>query len=118
MTRAPGWTRTTAAADRTEPLETPVTEPDAPGAGGRAWRGFTGSVAAGFTLLAVVVLVVALATDGGPGMAVVVWHLLGAVAALALQVVLVDRGRGPAAGLAGVGVVGLAGIVLWTCWWA
>lgn len=107
----------TSATDSTEPLETPVTEPDSPGAGGRAWRGFTGSVAAGFALLAAVVLVVALATEAGPGTAVAVWHVVGAVAALALQVVLVDRERGPLAGLAGAGVIGIAGGVLWTCWW-
>ncbi|WP_253866023.1 hypothetical protein [Prauserella halophila] len=106
------------ATDRTEPLETPVTEQNAVGTGGRVWRGLTGSVAAGFALLAAVVLVVALVSDSGPGTAVAVWHVLGALAALALQVLLVDRGRGPVAGLAGAGVVGLAGAVLWTCWWA
>ncbi|GAA1194702.1 hypothetical protein [Prauserella alba] len=95
-----------------------MTEPEAPGTAGRVWRGFTGSVAAGFALLAAVVLVVALATDGAAGTAVVVWHVLGAVVALALQVVMVDRERGPAAGLAGAGVIGIAGVVLWTCWWA
>lgn len=118
MTRAPDWTRTTAANDRTEPLETPVTEPDRAGVGGRVWRGLTGSVAAGFALLAVVVLVVAFATDSGPGTDVVVWHVLGAVTAIALQAAVVDRARGAVAGLAGVGVIGIAGVVLWTCWWA
>lgn len=95
-----------------------MTEPEAPGTGGRVWRGLTGSIAAGFALLAGLVLVVALAGVDGPGTAVVVWHVLGAVTALALQAMLVDRRQGGVAGLAGAGVLGITGVVLWMCWWA
>ncbi|KMS88394.1 hypothetical protein [Prauserella rugosa] len=106
-------------ADRTEPLEQPVNEPERSRAGGRAWRGFTGSVAAGLAALAVVVTVASGVSDsGGPGASVVVWHIVAAVAALGLQVVFVDRRQGAVAGTAGLGVLVVTGVLLWTCWWA
>ncbi|OLT48203.1 hypothetical protein BJF85_13265 [Saccharomonospora sp. CUA-673] len=105
--------------DRTESLERRVNELDGVGAPGRLWRGLTGSVAVGLAALAAVVAVASVVSDeGGPGAASVIWHAVGAVSALVVQAVLVDRRRGGAAGIAGLGVLAIAGTVLWTCWWS
>ncbi|WP_410623065.1 hypothetical protein [Amycolatopsis sp. cmx-8-4] len=76
--------------------------------GGRWWRGFTGSLAAGLTVLAVGVLVVAgacLYTDApGPGPVLLIGHPVAAVLALLAQRVADRRNGLPAAG-AGIAVV-------------
>jgi predicted lipid-binding transport protein (Tim44 family) len=76
--------------------------------GGRWWRGFTGSLAAGLTVLAVGVLVVAgvcLYTGApGPGAVLLIGHPVAAVLALLAQRVTDRRNGAPAAG-AGVAVV-------------
>ncbi|MFG1641787.1 hypothetical protein ACGFMK_15995 [Amycolatopsis sp. NPDC049252] len=75
---------------------------------GRWWRGFTGSLAAGLTVLAVGVLVVAgvcLYTDApGPGPVLLIGHPVAAVLALLAQRVADRRNGLPAAG-AGIAVV-------------
>lgn len=106
-------------ADRTEPFGSPADDSGGPGFGGRAWRGLTGSIAAGLAVLAVVVAVAAgVAETGGPSTGVIVWHVVGAVVTLGAQARLVDRRQGPVAGLAGIGILALTGVVLWMCWWA
>lgn len=75
---------------------------------GRWWRGFTGSLAAGLTVLAIGVLVVAgidLNTGApGPGAVMLIGHPLAAILALLAQRVADRRNGVPAAG-AGVAVV-------------
>ncbi|ADJ42922.1 hypothetical protein AMES_1100 [Amycolatopsis mediterranei S699] len=75
---------------------------------GRWWRGFTGSLAAGLTVLAIGVLVVAgvcLFTGApGPGATLLVGHPVAAALALLAQRVA-DRRNGPPAAGAGVAVV-------------
>lgn len=75
---------------------------------GRWWRGFTGSLAAGLTVLAVGVLVVAgidLYTGApGPGAVLLIGHPVAAALALVAQRVA-DRRNGPAAAGAGLAVV-------------
>jgi hypothetical protein len=75
---------------------------------GRWWRGFTGSLAAGLTVLALGVLSVAaisLYTDApGPGPMLLIGHPVAAVLALLAQRVA-DRRHGPAAVGAGLAVV-------------
>ncbi|MEU4521143.1 hypothetical protein AB0F52_20850 [Amycolatopsis sp. NPDC024027] len=75
---------------------------------GRWWRGFTGSLAAGLTVLAIGVLAVAgicLFTGApGPGATLLVGHPVAAVLALLAQRVA-DRRTGPPAAGAGVAVV-------------
>ena len=87
---------------------------------GRWWRGFTGSLAAGLTLLAVVVLGAAVACAirnvPGPGTAALVGHPIAAVVALAAQRVA-DSKHGRVAGLAGVVVCVAVGLALWSFWW-
>lgn len=89
-----------------EPDEAAAEEPSKPG--GRWWRGFTGSLAAGLAVLAVGVLAVAgidLYTGApGPGAALLIGHPLAAVLALLAQRVADRRTGVPAAG-AGVAVV-------------
>ncbi|MEA5365743.1 hypothetical protein VA596_39890 [Amycolatopsis sp., V23-08] len=76
--------------------------------GGRWWRGFTGSLAAGLTVLAIGVLVVAgvcLYTDApGPGPVLLIGHPIAAALALLAQRVADRRNGLPAAG-AGIAVV-------------
>ena len=76
--------------------------------GGRWWRGFTGSLAAGLTVLAIGVLVVAgvcVYTDApGPGPVLLIGHPVAAVLALLAQRVADRRNGLPAAG-AGIAVV-------------
>ncbi len=75
---------------------------------GRWWRGFTGSLAAGLTVLAIGVLAVAgvcLFTGApGPGPTLLVGHPVAAVLAVLAQRVA-DRRTGPPAAGAGVAVV-------------
>ncbi|VVJ24651.1 Uncharacterised protein [Amycolatopsis camponoti] len=99
--------------ERVEPSdaapESDAEEPAEPGKpGGRWWRGFTGSLAAGLTVLAIGVLVVAaidLNTGApGPGAVLLVGHPVAAVLALLAQRVADRRNGAPAVG-AGVAVV-------------
>lgn len=92
-----------------EPAEAPAEEPAEPGKPrGRWWRGFTGSLAAGLTVLAIGVLVVAgidLNTGApGPGAVLLIGHPVAAILALLAQRVADRRNGAPAAG-AGVAVV-------------
>lgn len=96
-----------AAAEATETAS--ADEPTAPAKDrGRWWRGFTGSLAAGLTVLAVGVLVVAgicLYTGApGPGAALLIGHPVAAALALSAQRVADRRTGAPAVG-AGVAVV-------------
>ncbi|UOZ10043.1 hypothetical protein [Amycolatopsis sp. WQ 127309] len=98
-------------ADATSPaaVEQAAAEPAKPAKPrGRWWRGFTGSLAAGLTVLAVGVLVVAgvcLYTDApGPGPVLLIGHPIAAVLALLAQRVADRRNGLPAAG-AGIAVV-------------
>ncbi|MEV4055931.1 hypothetical protein AB0J55_32385 [Amycolatopsis sp. NPDC049688] len=97
--------------ERAEPerIEPEDTAPAAPvRQRGRWWRGFTGSLAAGLTVLAVGVLAVAaicLFTGApGPGPTLLIGHPIAAGLALVAQRVA-DRRNGPAAAGAGVAVV-------------
>ncbi|WP_309235496.1 hypothetical protein [Amycolatopsis sp. SID8362] len=95
--------------ERIEPETEPTETPEAPAKErGRWWRGFTGSLAAGLTVLALGVLVVAgfcLYTGApGPGATLLIGHPIAAVLALLAQRVA-DRRNGPAAAGAGVAVV-------------
>jgi hypothetical protein len=103
----------TAPQERAEPerIEPESAAPEAPARakeGGRWWRGFTGSLAAGLTVLAVGVLVVAgicLYTDApGPGATLLIGHPIAAVLAVLAQRVADRRNGLPAIG-AGVAVV-------------
>jgi hypothetical protein len=106
---------------QTEPLATPAgaaspedgesaaggaAEPSKPG--GRWWRGFTGSLAAGLAILAIGVLVVAgiglFTSAPGPGAVLLIGHPVAAVLALLAQRVA-DRRNGVAAAGAGLAVV-------------
>jgi hypothetical protein len=103
--------------ERIEPVGTtsaeafpdPAAEPSEPAKPrGRWWRGFTGSLAAGLTVLAIGVLAVAvidLNTGApGPGAVLLIGHPVAAVLALLAQRVADRRNGAPAAG-AGVAVV-------------
>jgi len=95
------------AADTTSTDASPeAAEPGKPR--GRWWRGFTGSLAAGLTVLAIGVLAVAvidLNTGApGPGAVLLIGHPVAAVLALLAQRVADRRNGVPAAG-AGVAVV-------------
>ncbi len=87
----------------------------------RAARGLSGLLAGGLVVLAIVVCVVQwlAGTSGrpGPGMPVVVGHVVAALAAVVLQL-MVDRLRGPLAALASGSVLVIAAGVLWFGWWA
>ncbi len=108
--------------DRVEPerIEPETEAPAAPAKeSGRWWRGFTGSLAAGLTVLALGVLVVAgvcLYTGApGPGVTLLIGHPVAAVLALLAQRVA-DRRNGPAAIGAGVAVVLFAVSALTLFW--
>ncbi|MBE1498549.1 hypothetical protein H4696_005649 [Amycolatopsis lexingtonensis] len=105
--------------DRVEP-ERIEPETEAPAKeSGRWWRGFTGSLAAGLTVLALGVLVVAgvcLYTGApGPGVTLLIGHPVVAVLALLAQRVA-DRRNGPAAVGAGIAVVLFAVSALTLFW--
>ncbi|MFI9453069.1 hypothetical protein [Amycolatopsis sp. NPDC052450] len=109
----------------TEELATtpPPAERNAPGAtdGGRFWRGLTGSLAAGMTVLAVCVVAIAaicLFTGApGPGLLMLIGHPVAAVLALLAQRV-VDGRAGRVAGFAGLGVVVSVTAALSLFWWS
>ncbi|WP_229874855.1 hypothetical protein [Amycolatopsis deserti] len=87
----------------------------------RWWRGFTGSLAAGLVALAVLVLgaglLCAFLDVPGPGVAPMIAHPVAAVLALLAQRVA-DRKDGPLAGVAGLVVLAIVAVALWTFWWA
>lgn len=98
---------------RRGPVQQPRISP-----GGRAVRGFTGSLTAGLVLLALAMLAAQLwLSDPGPGVGVVILHLVGAGAAVALQLIA-DRSPGRSGTLAMLGVVVAAAAVLWFGWLA
>lgn len=92
-----------------------------PGRIARAVRGLTGTLAVGWLVLALILVVVQLRASvvgqAGPGVVAVLAHLLVAVLAVALQAVA-DRRNDVGGGLATVGVVGLVFGALWFWWWA
>ncbi|MFD1148616.1 hypothetical protein [Saccharothrix hoggarensis] len=87
----------------------------------RAWRGVSGALAVGLALLALAMIGVQVYAGSqdlpGPGLDVVAWHVVAAVAAVVAQVVA-DRRRGWVVGVCGAVVVLLAAAVLWFFWWA
>ncbi|KAA9155149.1 hypothetical protein FPZ12_030365 [Amycolatopsis acidicola] len=87
---------------------------------GRLWRGFTGSLAAGLVLLAVIVLGAGLIclplAAPGPGAAYLIGHPVAAVLAMVAQRVA-DRRQGRVAGAAGFVVVLIAAAALSLFWW-
>ncbi|MBV9728446.1 MAG: hypothetical protein JO309_03345 [Pseudonocardiales bacterium] len=88
--------------------------------GGRALRGLSGVLAGGLVALAVAVCVAQglASTSGrpGPGMAVVIGHVVAALAAVVLQLAA-DRALGRSAAVASYSVLVLAAGVLWFGWW-
>ena len=87
---------------------------------GRIWRGLTGSLAAGLTVLAVVVLgaevVCAIRHVPGPTTAALIGHPVAAVVALGAQRIA-DAKRGRPAALGGVVVCVAVALALWLFWW-
>ncbi|QGK68894.1 hypothetical protein GIY23_04460 [Allosaccharopolyspora coralli] len=114
-----GWDEQAHRRDEREPVGRPLRR--GPSAGGLAARGFTGSLAAGFTLLSVFLIAVQFWATGngqsGPGIPAVVSHCVAAVAALALQATADRRTGAVAAGYA-LGVVAVVIGSLWFWWWA
>jgi hypothetical protein len=86
----------------------------------RWWRGFTGSLAAGMVVLAVLVLgtglVCALVGVPGPGATFLIAQPVAAVIALAVQRVA-DRREGRVAAIAGVAVLVDVAVALCLLWW-
>ncbi len=106
--------------ERIEPTDAAAEEPAPPTKErGRWWRGFTGSLAAGLTVLAVGVLAVAgidLYTGApGPGPALLIGHPIAAALALLAQRVA-DRRNGATAAGAGLAVVLFAVSALTLFW--
>lgn len=89
--------------------------------GVRALRGLSGILAGGLVALGVAVCVaqwlVGPSGPPGPGTAVVIGHVLAALAAVALQMVA-DRARGPLAALTSGSILVITAGVLWFAWWA
>ncbi|HVV10720.1 hypothetical protein [Amycolatopsis sp.] len=87
---------------------------------GRWWRGFTGSLAAGLVVLAVIVLgagLICWPLDApGPEAAYLIAHPIAAALAMAAQRIA-DRRQGRLAGIAGVLVVVIAALALSLFWW-
>ncbi|MFB9686315.1 hypothetical protein [Amycolatopsis plumensis] len=98
----------TAEPERVEPAEASPEAASAARPGGRWWRGLTGSLAAGLTVLAIGVLAVAgicLFTGApGPSATLLIGHPIAAALALLAQRVA-DRRNGPPAVGAGLAVV-------------
>lgn len=95
-----------------------VQAPPPPSLALRALRGLAGAVTVGLVVLAAVVVGAAVVAGSrpGPGLWVVVGHVLVAIGAIALQVVA-DRRRGLVAALAAIAVLPLATAALWFWWW-
>lgn len=80
-------------------------------------RAITGALTAGLVLLALGVLAAQLLiNEPGPGSSVVILHLIGAGAAVVLQL-LADRNRGPLGWWCIFGVLLVASCVLWFGWY-
>lgn len=87
----------------------------------RLWRGVSGVLAVGLVLLALALIGVQVYASTrdlpGPGVDVVVGHVVAAAAAVVAQVVA-DRRKGWVVGVCGLAVVVLAALTLWFYWWA
>jgi len=107
--------------DMTDTAELELTPVRARGRASRWWRGFTGSLAAGLAVLAVLVLAAgalcAVQDFPGPGAEAMIAHPVAAALALPAQRVA-DRKDGPVAAAAGVLVVVILVVALWTFWWS
>ncbi len=121
--RAPQVATSPADTQPTEPHPTPQPHPPVDPAPRRSgfWRELSGALAVGLGVLALVVLGLQVVAwfQGvpGPGLGVVIGHVLTAVAALVAQR-FADRRTGPETALAVV-LVGIAtGIAIWFFWWA
>jgi uncharacterized membrane protein required for colicin V production len=83
-------------------------------------KALSGSITAGLVVLTA--LVIAAAVVGGdrgfpgPGTASIAWHVAAVVAALLLQRIADHRSRGVSF-LGSLGVLVVAGALLWTQWW-
>lgn len=83
-------------------------------------KALSGSVTAGLVILTA--LVIAAAVIGGdrgfpgPGTATITWHVIACIAALLLQGLADHRSRALSV-LGSVGVLTVAGGLLWTQWW-
>lgn len=86
----------------------------------RAPRGLSGVLAGGLVALAVTVCLVqwwaSTSGDPGPGRAAVAGHILAALSAVVLQLI-VERSPGRVATVAAWCIVTLAVAVLWFGWW-
>ncbi|MBL1076137.1 hypothetical protein JK358_17200 [Nocardia sp. 2] len=86
----------------------------------RVLRGFSGVIAAGTVVLALVVVGAEVLGYRrgfpGPGAADVAWHVAGAVVALGAQI-FADRRHGFAAFCGSLVVFAVAGYLLWAQWW-
>ncbi|MEV0681046.1 hypothetical protein AB0I60_31465 [Actinosynnema sp. NPDC050436] len=87
----------------------------------KAWRGVGGCVAVGLALLALALIGVQVYAGvhdlPGPGVDVVVGHVVAAAVAVVAQVVA-DRRTGWVAGLCGLAVLVAGAATLWFYWWA
>ncbi|MBY6365686.1 hypothetical protein [Rhodococcoides corynebacterioides] len=83
-------------------------------------RALSGSVTAGLVVLTAVVVAAAIIGGDrgfpGPGTASVTWHVVAVVAALVLQHLADHRTRAVSV-LGSLGVLAVAGALLWTQWW-
>ncbi|WP_433268703.1 hypothetical protein ACQPZF_04885 [Actinosynnema sp. CS-041913] len=87
----------------------------------RVWRGVSGAVAVGLVLLALALIGVQVYAGTrdlpGPGVDVVLWHVLAAALAVVAQVFADRRSRWPAVAC-GLAVLVVGAITLWLFWWA
>ncbi|GAA1333808.1 hypothetical protein [Saccharothrix algeriensis] len=87
----------------------------------RAWRGASGAVAVGLALLALALIGVQVYAGShglpGPGIDVVVGHVVASVIAVAAQVVADRRTRWVAAACS-LAVIVAGATTLWLYWWA
>ncbi|MEJ2855245.1 MULTISPECIES: hypothetical protein [unclassified Saccharothrix] len=87
----------------------------------RVWRGAGGAVAVGLVLLALALIGVQVYAGTrdlhGPGLDMVIGHVVAGAAAVGAQVVA-DRSRRWVAAAASLGVFVVGALVLWVYWWA
>lgn len=83
-------------------------------------RALSGSVAAGLVVLTALVIAASILGEDrgfpGPGTASIAWHVAACVGALILQAVADHRHRAVSF-LGSLGVLVVAGALLWTQWW-